>query len=212
MRSKSQQLMNEISAYVDQYYSERHTAPSVNEIAKGVGIAKTTSYRYLVAMNDLGMLRYDGASRTITTRMISKFSESTVPAPVVGAIPCGTPEEEEENRQEPGFKYMNMDEALSYCGGDKSFVISIAALYIEESEENKTNIDRTYKEENWKEFATLVHALKSNSKTLGLSKMTEAALNMENAGKGGDAAYIKGHYEDFLKLYNEVLDELKKLQ
>ena len=50
MRSKSQQLMNEISAYVDQYYSERHTAPSVNEIAKGVGIAKTTSYRYLVAM------------------------------------------------------------------------------------------------------------------------------------------------------------------
>ena len=112
MRSKSQQLMNEISAYVDQYYSERHTAPSVNEIAKGVGIAKTTSYRYLVAMakttsyrylvamNDLGMLRYDGASRTITTRMISKFSESTVPAPVVGAIPCGTPEEEEENIQE----------------------------------------------------------------------------------------------------------------
>ena len=100
MRSKSQKLMNEISAYVDQYYSERHTAPSVKEIAEGVGIAKTTSYRYLVAMNDLGMLRYDGASRTIMTRMISKFSDSTVPAPVVGAIPCGTPEEEEENIQE----------------------------------------------------------------------------------------------------------------
>ena len=100
MRSKSQKLMNEISAYVDQYYNERHTVPSVNEIAKGVGIAKTTSYRYLVAMNDLGMLRYDGASRTIMTRMISKFSDSTVPAPVVGVIPCGTPEEEEENIQE----------------------------------------------------------------------------------------------------------------
>ena len=100
MRSKSQKLMNEISAYVDQYYSERHTAPSVKEIAEGVGIAKTTSYRYLVAMNDLGMLSYDGPSRTIVTKMISKFSDSTVPAPVVGAIPCGTPEEEEENIQE----------------------------------------------------------------------------------------------------------------
>ena len=100
MRSKSQKLMNEISAYVDQYYNERHTVPSVNEIAKGVGIAKTTSYRYLVAMNDLGMLSYDGPSRTIVTKMISKFSDSTVPAPVVGAIPCGTPEEEEENIQE----------------------------------------------------------------------------------------------------------------
>ena len=100
MRSKSQKLMNEISAYVDQYYSERHTAPSVKEIAEGVGIAKTTSYRYLVAMNDLGMLSYDGPSRTIVTKMISKFSDSTVPAPGVGAIPCGTPEEEEENIQE----------------------------------------------------------------------------------------------------------------
>ena len=78
----------------------RHTVPSVNEIAKGVGIAKTTSYRYLVAMNDLGILSYDGPSRTIVTKMISKFSDSTVPAPVVGAIPCGTPEEEEENIQE----------------------------------------------------------------------------------------------------------------
>lgn len=28
------------------------------------------------------------------------MSESSVPAPVVGAIPCGTPEEEEENIQE----------------------------------------------------------------------------------------------------------------
>ena len=38
MRSKSQQLMNEISAYVDQYYSERHMALSVNEIAKVLGL------------------------------------------------------------------------------------------------------------------------------------------------------------------------------
>ena len=100
MRTKSQKLMNEISAYVDQYYNERHTVPSVNEIAKGIGVAKATAYRYLVAMNDLGMLSYDGPSRTIVTKMISKFSDSTVPAPVVGAIPCGTPEEEEENIQE----------------------------------------------------------------------------------------------------------------
>ena len=100
MRTKSQKLMNEISAYIDQYYNERHTVPSVNEIAKGIGVAKATAYRYLVAMNDLGMLSYDGPSRTIVTKMISKFSDSTVPAPVVGAIPCGTPEEEEENIQE----------------------------------------------------------------------------------------------------------------
>ena len=124
MRSKSQQLMNEISAYVDQYYSERHTAPSVNEIAKGVGIAKTTSYRYLVAMNDLGMLSYDGPSRTIVTKMISKFSDSTVPAPVVGAIPCGTPEEEEENIQE----YVSLP--VSLFGKGEFYILKASGDYM----------------------------------------------------------------------------------
>lgn len=47
MRSKSQQLMNEISACGDQYYSERYTVPSVNEIAKGVGIAETIAKKVL---------------------------------------------------------------------------------------------------------------------------------------------------------------------
>ncbi|MBO6137243.1 MAG: response regulator [Lachnospiraceae bacterium] len=118
---------------------------------------------------------------------------------------------EDETYGAEGFKYMNIDEALSYCGGDKSFVRSVAELYIEESDENKENIARSYREANWKEFATHVHALKSNSKTLGLAKMTEAALGLENAGKAEDLIYINGHYEDFLKLYDEVLEELKKL-
>lgn len=100
MRSKNPELMKTIREFVDRYYSEHHKTPSSYEIAAGVGIAKTTAHRYLVAMNDLGMLRYNGASRTIVTKMISKFSASSVSAPVVGEIPCGTPEMEEENIQE----------------------------------------------------------------------------------------------------------------
>ena len=57
----------------------------------GVGVSKATAYRYLVAMDERGMLEYDGSSRTIVTKLGS-FS-----APVVGAIPCGEPETEEEN-------------------------------------------------------------------------------------------------------------------
>jgi repressor LexA len=97
MRSKRLELMDQISAYIDQYYCEKHTTPSVNEIAKGVGISKATSYRYLVAMDERGMLEYDGPSRTIVTKLISKFSTGSFSAPVVGAIPCGEPEIEEEN-------------------------------------------------------------------------------------------------------------------
>ena len=100
MRTKSKELMDQIYSYIDQYYCEKYTTPSANEIAMGVGISKATAYRYLVAMNDCSMIEYDGTSRTIVTKMISKFSPVTFSAPVIGVIPCGEPETEEENIEE----------------------------------------------------------------------------------------------------------------
>ena len=97
MRSKRLERIDQISAYIDWYYCERQTTPSVNEVALGVGVSKATAYRYLVAMDERGMLEYDGSSRTIATKLISKFSTGSFSAPVVGAIPCGEPETEEKN-------------------------------------------------------------------------------------------------------------------
>ena len=98
MRIKNPEVMQAICSYVDRYYREKHTTPSTSEIAEGVGISKATSYRYLVAMNENGMLSYDGKS--IITRQISKCTSDYFSAPVVGSIRCGDPELEEENVEE----------------------------------------------------------------------------------------------------------------
>lgn len=98
MRIKNPEVMQAICSYVDSYYREKHTTPSTSEIAEGVGISKATSYRYLVAMNENGMLSYDGKS--IITRQISKCTSDYFSAPVVGSIRCGDPELEEENVEE----------------------------------------------------------------------------------------------------------------
>ena len=98
MRIKNPEVMQAICSYVDSYYREKHTTPSTSEIAEGVGISKATSYRYLVAMNESGMLSYDGKS--IITRQISKCTSDYFSAPVVGSIRCGDPELEEENVEE----------------------------------------------------------------------------------------------------------------
>ena len=73
MRSKNPEVMNAICTFVDQYYREHHASPSVNEIAQGVGVSKATSYRYLVAMNERGMLSYDG--KTIVTKQVGKCTD-----------------------------------------------------------------------------------------------------------------------------------------
>ena len=56
MRSKNKALMDKICDFVNDYYKMYRKSPSVNEIAKGVGVAKTTSYRYLVEMNEKGII------------------------------------------------------------------------------------------------------------------------------------------------------------
>ena len=98
MRSKNPELMKEICTYVSDYYRDRRSSPSVNEIAKAVGIAKTTAYRYLVDMNERGMISYDG--HTIETPQIDKCVSGYFSAPIVGSIHCGDPETEEEHVEE----------------------------------------------------------------------------------------------------------------
>lgn len=100
MRSKSTELMEEIYSYIDQYYSAKHTSPSTAEIANGVGVSKATTYRYLVEMDNRGMLEYDGSSQTIITSMIRKFAPEISSCPVVGSIACGSTQTEEENIEE----------------------------------------------------------------------------------------------------------------
>ena len=106
MRSKSPELMNEICTFVGTYYRSKGSSPSLSEIAKGVGIAKTTAYRYLVDMNERGMISYDG--QTIETPQIDKCVSGYFSAPIVGSIRCGDPETEEEHVEE----YVSLPESI----------------------------------------------------------------------------------------------------
>ena len=106
MRYKSPELMKEICTFVSDYYRDRRSSPSVNDIARAVGIAKTTAYRYLVDMNERGMIFYDG--HTIETPQIDKCVSGYFSAPIVGSIRCGDPEIEEANVEE----YVSLPESI----------------------------------------------------------------------------------------------------
>lgn len=100
MRVMSKETMDDILLFIDRYFCDTHTTPSTGEISKGVGIPRTTAYRYLVEMDNRGMIEYDGKSRTIRTPVIKKFAPDSAPCPLVGSIPCGSAQTEEENIRE----------------------------------------------------------------------------------------------------------------
>lgn len=98
MRSKSPELMNKIIKYVEQYYLQNGHSPSTTKIAEAVDIARGTAYKYLVEMAARGMLEYDG--ETIETTVTKKLNTESSQTAIVGSIPCGTPEYEEEHIEE----------------------------------------------------------------------------------------------------------------
>ena len=107
MRSKSVELMNRISSYVGDYYRLNYTTPTVREIAKELGISKSTAHNYLVEMNDKGKLSYEDGEVSNLPK-VEKTKTGYFSAPLVGSIRCGDPETEEEQVE----MYISLPEAL----------------------------------------------------------------------------------------------------
>ena len=58
--------------------------------------------------------------------------------------------------------------------------------------------------------AVEVHALKSDSKYLGFTKLAELALNHELKAKENDLEYVKANFESLMNKLNGVLAIIKK--
>ena len=84
MRHKSEELMKQIMDYAEQFQLLNHRSPYTSEIAEALGIVKSTVYKYLVAMNDRGMLSYRNGE--IVTERTNKISLLTKPAAVLGSV------------------------------------------------------------------------------------------------------------------------------
>ena len=93
MRYKDPELMKRIKKYIENCYEKSNPAPSVQEIATAMGIAKSTAYRYLVDMADQHMISYEDG--IISSEKIAKYTQPVNHAALVGSIPCGEPDERE---------------------------------------------------------------------------------------------------------------------
>lgn len=88
MRHKDPELMKKIHDFAEDYfYSEGHS-PSTTEVAVFAGISRSTAYYYLVAMDKLGMIDYDGKT-IITDKMRKTSSDNTGIEIFDKTVPCG---------------------------------------------------------------------------------------------------------------------------
>lgn len=115
MRTKQPALIDRIKNYAEEYFVSCGRYPSTTEIARELGIARGTAYKYLVHMDSAGIIRYDGHS--IRTAVTDKCSPALSGTPICGSVPCGPAMEEEENIE----AIVNLPEAI--FGTGKLFIL-----------------------------------------------------------------------------------------
>lgn len=96
----------QILEYIDRFFGEHSSVPSVRDISSGTGISVSTVHRYLIRMKDSGVLEYNGR-RSISTKRIA-LENAQNPIAVIGYVSCGLGEEEQESIVE----YIRMPESL----------------------------------------------------------------------------------------------------
>lgn len=96
MRSKNQEIMNEIVSYINESFLNNHIIPSLQEISDRIGLSKGRISSYIIDMESRGLIERTSDRRGLLTPMIRQMSNFHL-IPVVGKIACGTPILAEQN-------------------------------------------------------------------------------------------------------------------
>ena len=97
---------------------------------------------------------------------------------------------------------------LGYCQGDAEFYRSILAEYLHGAEQKTREIQKYHDARDWKNYASLVHALKSTSRMIGAQALSETAAALESAGDRADEETIKRMHPLMMEQYRKLTELL----
>ena len=130
---------------------------------------------------------------------------------------------EEKNSSQTELKHLNIELGLNYCAGMKDLYKDILQSFVESRNEKKNKIQNAFDKGDWKNYTIFVHALKSNSLSLGSENVSAAAKSLEAAGKilTSDITsdeekheaekFIKENHDNTMNLYDELSEEAEKV-
>ena len=103
---------------------------------------------------------------------------------------------------------VDVDSALELLG-DMEMYDETLNDFLEVSMERMPRIEESKKNDDMKNYAIDVHALKSDSKYLGFTKLADMALEHQLKSEENDIDYINEHYDELMKEANSKIDLVK---
>ena len=101
-------------------------------------------------------------------------------------------------------------EGIVHCGGVESYVDALT-VFAESVSTGVKEIADFFRAEDWKNYTTKVHALKSSARVVGAKELSERAKRLEDAGNSGYVNEIKEETAHLLELYMSYAVKLSPL-
>ena len=103
---------------------------------------------------------------------------------------------------------LNVAFAMKFLGSEELFW-TILKVYYRSIEKKAKRIKELEEQENWADYTIEVHALKSSSKQIGASSLSEKAAALEKAGNARDSVFIHRRTDEMLEQYKGYLPVLE---
>lgn len=104
---------------------------------------------------------------------------------------------------------IDVDNALELLGDIETYNETLND-FLDENKERLPKLENFYNSGDMENYEILVHAMKSDSKYLGFTKLAEMALDHQNHSSDNDYEYIKAHYDELMAEVNRITELVNK--
>ena len=106
---------------------------------------------------------------------------------------------------------MTIDTAhgMEYSMDDKDMYKDMIQMFVDQREQNLSDINGAFEKKDWDNYRIKVHGLKSNSRLVGGMDLGSLAEKCEHAARDKDEATILAEHQNLLALYDETIAALK---
>lgn len=108
---------------------------------------------------------------------------------------------------------MTIDTAhgMEYSMNDKDMYKDMVQIFIEQRDQNVSDINGFFEKKDWDNYRIKVHGLKSNSRLVGGMDLGNLAEKCEHAARNKDEATITAEQPNLMALYDQTIEALKAI-
>ncbi len=101
---------------------------------------------------------------------------------------------------------INTETGLKYSQNDMSLYRMMLEEYVHGSREKLQKLDKFFEEKDWNNYAVLVHSIKSTSKMIGATELSDTAAAMEKAADNEDRVTLENGHLGMITRYISTLE------